>query len=219
VIGIHLTLILVAVTIPLFQKLVRPEKKEIFTFVAMDDGSIPPPPADIQLEEVESLPEPEPPPEPAPVPEPKPKPKPKPKPEPKPRPKAKPVVRQNKRVSRTTPKPAHVTPQRKRITASDIRKALNTAATVDPHGAYHKTISRRMYAVWQVPVGAAKGLSALGSITVSSNGSVSNRQLIRPSGDSAFDQSIRSALNTVNRLPSPPAELIGRPITITFEPQ
>jgi len=59
----------------------------------------------------------------------------------------------------------------------------------------------------------------VGSITVSANGSVSNRRLISRSGDTAFDQSAQSALNTINRLPSPPAELVNRPITITFSPE
>jgi len=78
---------------------------------------------------------------------------------------------------------------------------------------------QRMYGVWQVPVGAPIGLSAVGSINISANGSVSNRKLIRSSGDTAFDQSVQKALNTINRLPAPPADLVNRPITITFEPQ
>lgn len=208
IIGIHLGLVLTAIIIPVFQKLFKPKKKEIITFVSFNEGSIPNPVAEIQPVEVESLPEP------------KPAPAPKPKPVPKPKPKPKPVVRQNKRVTRTTPKPTPVAPPRKQITASDIQKALgSTGGTIDPNGAYFNTVMQRMYGVWQVPVGAPMGLSALGSITVLANGSVSNRQLIRSSGDTAFDQSVQKALNTVNRLPAPPAELANRPITITFEPQ
>ena len=78
---------------------------------------------------------------------------------------------------------------------------------------------QRMYGVWQVPVGAAYGLKTHASITVGTNGSVSNKRITQRSGDAAFDQSVQKALNTINRLPAPPAELAHRPITIEFVPQ
>ncbi len=210
VIGFHAVLILCAVVVPTFQKLFKPKKKEIITFVTFGDGGVPEPAPEIQPAEVERLPDPEQ----APLPEPKPEPE---------KPKWKPAVvkPQNKRIIKNAPKPAPVTPQRKRISSSDIRNALNTniGGTIDPHGGYYNTVMQRMYGVWQVPVGAPMGLSALGSITVSSNGSVSNRQLIRSSGDMAFDHSVQKALNAVNRLPSPPTDLPNRTITIEFAPQ
>ncbi len=202
----------------------KPKKKEIITFVTFGDGGVPEPAPEIQPVEVERLPEPEPA-TPAPVPKPKPAPKPKPKPKPKPeKPKWKPapVVRQNKRVTKNSKKPAApATPQRKRIRSSDIRNALNTGigGTVDPHGSYFNTVMQRMYGVWLVPVGAEIGLTAQASITVGTDGTVSNRRLIRPSGNSAFDQSVQKALNAVNRLPRPPADLPNRTITIEFTPQ
>ncbi len=229
VIGIHATAIAVAIVIPLFQRILKPRKKEIITFVAIDNGSIPNPVPEIKPVEVESLPEPKAvevpvqtntPPKKVKKPE-KPEPKPEPKPKPKPKWKAAPVVRQNNRITQDRKKPAPVTPQRKQITASDIRSALNTGGggTVDPHGAYYSAVMQRMYGVWQVPVGAAYGLTAQASITVGTDGTVSNRQLTHRSGDSAFDQSVQKALNTVNRLPRPPADLPSRTIIIEFEPQ
>jgi len=139
----------------------------------------------------------------------------------KPKWKAAKVIPQNKRVTKTSKKPAPVTPSKKRISASDIRTALNTGGggTVDPHGAYYSSVRERMYGAWQVPVGVAYGLSAQASITIGADGSISNRRLIRPSGNAAFDQSVQSALNTVNRLPRPPADLPSRTITIEFQPQ
>lgn len=214
-IGFHIVLILGVVIVPAFQKLFEPKKKEIITFVTFGDGGVPNPVPEIQPVEVESLPEPEP----TQTPEPKPVPKPKPE---KPKWKPAPVVRQNKRVTQDSKKPAApVTPQQKRISSSDIRNALKTSigGTVDPHGAYFNTVMQRMYGVWQVPAGAPFGLTAQASITVGSDGSVSNRQLIRSSGDSAFDQSVQKALNAVNRLPRPPTDLPNRTITIEFAPK
>ena len=232
-VGIHVAAIVLAIIIPAFQHLFNPRKKEIVTFVAIDDGSAPAPITDIQPVEVESLPEPEPPPpEPKPVvetpiptnPPPKvvekPKPEPKPKPKPKPKWKPAPVVKQNRRITRDSKKPAPVKPTRQRITASDIRKALGTAGgTPSEFAAYYNTIFSRFYSVWQVPVGTAYGVSAQASITVGTDGTVSNRRLIRGSVNAGFDQSVQTALNTVNRLPRPPANLPSRTITIDFVPQ
>jgi TonB family protein len=222
VIGVHIVLVLGAVTIPLVQKLFRPKKKEIITFVAIDDGSIPAPPDKIQPVEVERLPEPESIDIPIQTNKP-PKKVEKPKLEPKPEKKkwkAAPVQRQNNRVTKDRKKPVPATPARKRITASDIQKALGTAGgTPSAFAAYYQTILTRFYSVWQVPVGTAYGVSAQASIQVGPDGTVSNRRLIRPSGNSAFDQSVQSALQTVNRLPAPPSNLPSRTITIDFVPQ
>lgn len=138
------------------------------------------------------------------------------KPKPKAKPKPKPVQRQTTRVTR------QATPARsaqKHITASDIRKALGAGGTADPHGAYYQTIFARFYAVWQVPVGAAYGLSAQGVITLGADGTLLSRKLTRPSGDAAFDQSVQKALNAIKRLPAPPADLPSRTITVEFVPQ
>ncbi len=138
----------------------------------------------------------------------------------KPKWKPAPVVRQNKRVTKTSEKPAPVTPSKKRVTSSDIRNALGSGGgVVDPHGAYYSSVRERTYGVWQVPGGVAYGLSAQASITIGADGFISNRRLIRPSGNTAFDQSVQSALNTLNRLPRPPADLPSRTITIEFVPQ
>jgi len=138
----------------------------------------------------------------------------------KPKWKAAKVIPQNKRVTKTSEKPAPVTTSKKRISASDIRKALGSGGgMIGQVDAYDTMLSTRFYAVWQVPVGAAYGTSAVGSITVGRDGTVANRKLITPSGHAAFDQSVRNALSTVNRLPTPPSERINQPITIKFEPQ
>jgi len=94
-----------------------------------------------------------------------------------------------------------------------------SAGTLNEFAAYYQTIFARFYAVWQVPIGTAYGLSAQASITVGTDGAISNRRLTRPSGDAAFDQSVQDALNTVNRLPAPPANLPSRILTIDFVPQ
>ncbi len=217
VIGFHIVLILGVVIVPTFQKLFKPKKKEIITFVTFGDGGVPNPVQEIQPVEVESPPEPKS----VEIPFQTNKPPKKVKEPEKPKWKPAPVVKQNKRIVKDSKKPAPVTPQRKLITTSDIQKALGgtTGGTIDPHGGYYNTVMQRLYGVWQVPVGAAYGLSAQASITLGADGSVSSRQLIRSSGDSAFDQSVQKALNAVNRLPRPPADLPSRTITIEFAPQ
>lgn len=209
VFGIHATIIGGLLVAPLFHR--RP--KEIVTFVEYVSE---PAAGEIQPAGAERLPEPKPiveAPKQAPIPEPKPEPE-------KPKRKPNPVVRQNKRIVIGSEKPAPVSPSPKRITSSDIRNALgSTRGLTSPFATYYTTVRERMYGVWKVPVGVAYGLSAQASITIGADGSISNRQLIRPSGNTAFDQSVQSALNAVNRLPRPPANLPSRTITIEFVPQ
>ncbi len=139
---------------------------------------------------------------------------------PKPKPKLKRPTEIKRSTKRVQLNPTPVTPTKKRITSTDIQNTLGSAGrTVDPHEAYYISVRERMYGVWLVPVGAAYGLKATGSITISPDGAVLNRRLTYPSGSPAFDQSVQSALNTVNRLPRPPADLPSRTITIEFAPQ
>ena len=206
VFGAHAGAIFLALIIPLIQGWIHPRPQEIVQFVefvsepgtAAESPILVTAPPPVKQPVVEA-----PKPEPAPAPE---------------KPKWKPakVIRQNKRV---TPRPVKTQPTQKRISASDIQKALGAAGTVSPFAAYYNTVKQRMYGVWQVPVAAPIGLSAQGVITIGADGAVSNRRLLRPSGNAAFDQSIQKALNTVQRLPAPPANLPSRTITIEFAPQ
>lgn len=213
--GIHLAAVAVAIIIPSIKNLFHPKPKEIVTFVEFVDEA---PPSVQPVAEPQPVSKPEPvvkqPVIDVPMPTNKP---PKVVEKPKPKPKPKPVVKQTTRVTNPSATPA--APVQKQITTSDIRKALGTGGTVDPFGAYYQTIFARFYAVWQVPIGTAYGLSAQAAITVAADGTVSNRRLTRASGNTAFDQSVQSALNAVNRLPAPPADLPSRTITIEFVPQ
>ena len=226
-VGIHLTAIALLIVIPAVNNLFHPKPKELVNFVEFVSEA---PPAAQPVAEREPQPAAEPKPQPVvkqpvikqpvikkPVVEaPKPKPKPVPK---KPKWKPAPVVRQDKHVTKKPTTTTPTTPVRKQITIRDIRKALGSSGSVDPFGAYYQTILARFYSVWQVPVGTAYGLSAQATITVGTNGTVSTRRLIRSSGNAAFDQSVQKALNTVSRLPAPPAGLPSRTITVEFVPQ
>jgi len=213
--GIHLAAVATAIILPAVKNLFHPKPKEIVSFVEFV-SEVP--------AAAESVAEPQPVSKPEPVvkqpvvdvPMPTNKP-PKVVEKPNPKPKPKPVVKQTTRV--TNPSATPTAPVQKKITTSDIRKALGTGGTVDPFGAYYQTIFARFYAVWQVPIGTAYGTSAQASITVLADGTVSNRRLTRPSGNTAFDQSVQSALNAVSRLPAPPTDLPSRTITIEFVPQ
>jgi len=193
VVGIHAGALLLLGIIPAIQSLIHPRPKEIIQFVEFVS----------EAAEVETAPtQPGQPLAELPVEKPKWEP-------------AK-VIRQNRRASQ---KPHPVTPPRKTITSSEIKKALNPTGTSNPFGAYYNTVRQRMYSVWEVPLASTYGLSAQASITVSPTGTVSNRQLIRSSGNSQFDQSVREALHRIQRLPTPPTGLPSRTITLLFEPQ
>lgn len=167
---------------------------------------------------------PKPPPKATPKPAPKPPPKkPTPKPEPKPAPKQTEAeklaaIRQNNVVTKPNTKPAP------KLDFSGLKSALNSAAegsgtgggTYSPFAGYYDSITQRMYAVWQQPSGAQQGLSAVATIRVESDGTVSAKFITRRSGNVVFDQSVQNALNATTRLPVPPADLPDRNISIEF---
>lgn len=225
VLGIHLVLVFCSLIPHCIRR--KPKKPAVFVEVISEPGpSVVEPILPTIEPEPEPEPAPEPEPDPAPVPEPKPRPTIKPKPKPKPEPKKpekpkwepKKVIRQNKRINRTPTKPKTVTPQRKRITSSDIQKALGTpTGSYDAESAYYNTIQSRFYSVWLQPSSAPYGTRATATIKVSANGTITFRSLTVISGNGDFDRSVNTALRALSSLPPPPSSLANRSITITFE--
>jgi colicin import membrane protein len=221
VFGTHAAVLFLLIFIPWVKSCFHPKPKEIITFI--DIASPPAPAAQVmpQPAPVEPAPPavPEPAPEPTPKPMPKPTPKPAPKPAPKPEPKKKwkpaPVVRQDRRIANpNTPSP----PPRPQIDLSKLKNILQTpgGGTVNPLAWYYESVKKRMYAVWQQPIGAPTGLSVTAVLRVEPNGTVSSKFISRRSGNPALDQSVQAALDATTRLPVPPANLPDRNITIEF---
>lgn len=176
-------------------------------------------------------------------PEPKPKPKPEPKKpepkkaepkkaEPKPAPKLTEAqklaaIRQNNKV--TKPSAASAQPK---LDFSGIQSALSSAASsagssygsgtgsgggsYSPFAWYYAEITKKMYAVWQQPSSAPRGLTASATIRVERDGTVSSKSITRRSGNMLFDQSVQNALSDTVQLPAPPADLPSRTIEIEF---
>jgi TonB family protein len=219
VFGTHIGIIFLLVVIPFLRGCFHRKPKETILFIDLAA----PTPSTVAEPILPSIkPEPAPEPEPSPIPKPEPKPTPKPKPkEPEPeKPKWEPakVERQNRRVIKNPQTPAPVTPQPKRMTASDIQKALGTTRTTsaNQHLVYCNSLQPRFYAVWQQPSSAPYGTKATATIRIGADGSILFRSLTSPSGNRVFDQSVQNALNAAQRLPAPPKVSVNRSITIDF---
>lgn len=217
VFGTHTGVIFLLLTVSFFRGCIHRKPKE----VVMEIGIAAPAPQPVKPIRPSIQPEPEPEPEPEPAPEPEPEPEPVPEPKPKPEPEKpkwepKPVVRQNRRATRSTtttqPKPA----TQSRPDLSEIRETLGSLAA-DPDDAYYGRIQPRFYAVWQQPASAPYGTKATATIRVNAGGQVTYSALSAPSGNPAFDRSVQAALRAIGRLPAPPKSLVNRNILIYFE--
>ena len=221
VVGVHVAVVAVFWLCSVIPHCFRPKPKEIVTFIEFGG-----PAPQVDVTPVSQMADPEPPapePEPAPIPEPvKPKPKPKPKSTPKPKPKPKVEKPKPKKPDKPKWKPTKVdpskskkieaTPQSPTVSSKDIQEALEgitsstpTKAAGNPSefAAYDAQVMRRFYGVWTRP-GAPAARPAEVRISVSKNGIITGRTLVKGSGDSSFDQSVMAAVRSVSTLPKPP---------------
>jgi len=219
VLGIHAAIILVVLMVSGLRGCFRPKPKlEIVTFIEF--GS---PAPQVDTKEVSKMPDPEPPapepePTPAPVPEPIPepvKPKPKPKPvkkpveKPKPKepekPKWKPVDPKDIKIGKKTT----VEPSKPTVSAQDIKKALQGISKPGPVGnpnetaAYDAHIYSVFYNAWNQP-GSPASRPAEVTVSIQANGRIIKKKLSRSSGDSQFDQTVMTAVNSVTIFPKKP---------------
>ncbi len=90
-----------------------------------------------------------------------------------------------------------------------------------PFGWYFALVKQTLYEAWTQPSGltASSGLSVQVRIRVERDGTISRREIIRPSGNAAMDESVRRAIDAVRRLRPLPDAYRGayRDITIEFE--
>jgi protein TonB len=222
--GTHVGVILLVIIFSLVSHVRKKQKPhEIITFIDMEAG-LPSLPAEVPV--VDELPDPTPP-EPEPPPEP-PKDIPEPPKEP-PKPKKKKIEISKKRVKRGDLPPPKQKPKKK-LSEAEIKKLLaagikpsNQArgSTTDfPFNWYLALVRQTMYEAWIQPSElSGNGLVSEVKIRVHRDGSISNRNLTRPSGNAVMDQSVMKAIRSVSRLKPLPDKFSGpyRDITIDFE--
>lgn len=84
---------------------------------------------------------------------------------------------------------------------------------------YYNQLQRRVKESWIVTE-RKEGLSAVVRFGVQPNGEIFDIELVKSSGDRAFDQSVLRAVNKVNPLPPPPPayqqEFAVQKVEVTF---
>lgn len=198
--GVHAGIIVLLMIFSVVSCRSRKPRNELQMFVNI--AETPPPPAPAPPEPVAPAPKP-------PPPQPKPQPKP-------PAPKPKPVP----------PKPR---PEPPRLREQDIKKLLSEAVDIPknpqqpPLGFdwYYAIIRAVMYDAWAQPssVSRSAGLTAVVSIRVMRDGSITRRSMVRSSGNSVMDRSVMDAVESVKQLQALPAGMTGayQDIIINFE--
>ncbi len=144
----------------------------------------------------------------------RPRPDPQPRPQPRPTPSRPPALR-------TPTRPALTHDQIREHLASGLPARVPAAQDDFPFGWYFALVRKALYDAWTQPGGlsASSGLSVQVRIRVERDGTVSRREILRPSGHAGMDESVRRAMDAVRKLPPLPDGYRGafRDITIEFE--
>jgi TonB family protein len=182
------------------------------------------------------------------IPEPvKPKPKPKivkAKPQPKPVPQVKaPPSRTNQMAKAKSSRPKLSAEQVRALLSGSVRSVGSTSHGVigrssvgnslgsgsgsgsggpdSPVAWYYAMVKQIMYEAWQQPSGLANAGNPITTVTirVKRDGTISDWQMMRPSGSALMDESVKRAVQSVKRLKPLPPQFIGpsQDITIQFE--
>jgi periplasmic protein TonB len=230
VIGIHVGLILGLMIWPwITQTLFRPKPKDIFTFIDMSVGvpEVPTIPT-AETKQPQAQPKVT---EPAPTPpesqkdvitEPK-----------KTKPKIEKSTKKVKRPDSTTqPQPSSSSQKGPKLTADEIKKLLaagykpgtkfvSGSGNGVPFSWYYALVRQIMYDAWLQPgsLSAAAGLITEVTIRVQPDGTVTEKNMVRSSGNSLMDESVMKAVESVKKIRPLPPELGDsfKDITIQFE--
>ena len=214
--AVHVGVILGVFIWPMISRLVfRPKPKDI-VFIDLVAGM--PEVPTVPVEETKT-------------PEPQKEPEAKPEPEPKediPEPtKKRKIEVSKKKIKRQQPAPQKNTPK---LSKEEIRKLLAAGAKPGnslsgasdfPFAWYYALVRQTMYEAWNQPSGlsASAGLTADVTIRVLQNGTVTKREMTRPSGNKLMDDSVMAAVESVRSLRPLPPGFGGeyKDITIQFE--
>ena len=139
------------------------------------------------------------------------------------------VIKQNKRVERsTTPTPS--VQKGPKLTAKEIEDLIKKGAKIGTTtsipdnlddqklGAYSNHVRDRLYAAWRQPEALKNlpGLIAVVEITIQQDGRVTDGRILRSSGNSTMDDSVLKAVRTVKALRALPAGIKG-PVDLEVE--
>lgn len=205
-------------------KTVRPLPPHVQAVIMEKPAPKPAPKAVVKpAEKPKPVPKPAPKPEPKPVAKPVPKPAPKPEPKPAPKPAPKPEPK---------PEPSFTAPKLDELMASEDRELESSAQQQREQAAreasetesYISAITAALSQRWIIPATARQkdALSAHVRIRLLPGGEVLDVNLVKSSGDRAFDDSAVNAVKSAGRLPVPSGDLFNkhfRDITINFHPQ
>jgi outer membrane biosynthesis protein TonB len=211
----HVGLILLAFAVALIGRVRKKKPHEIVAVIdvqaAVEEKSTLQP---VEKVEVPPPPEPE-------IPEPPPKPRPKLK-------KADEIEISKKRIRQDQPRPK---PKKKTPSPDEVRKLLESGISKEQPttrpvsdsaiASYLALVRKTMYAAWDQPseLSGSAGLMTEATIRVHRNGTISQKEITRPSGNRTMDESVRKALAGVNRLKKLPPGFGGayKDIAIEFE--
>lgn len=207
-------------------KTVRPLPPHVQAVIMEKPAAKPAPEAVVKpVEKPKPKPVPKPAPKPEPKPVPKPAPKPAPKPEPKPAPKPEPKPAPKPEPSFTAPKLDELMATEDRELESSAQQQREQAAReASETESYISAITATLSQRWIIPATARQkdSLSAHVRIRLLPGGEVLDVNLVKSSGDRAFDDSAVNAVKSAGRLPVPSGDLFNkhfRDITINFHPQ
>ena len=121
-------------------------------------------------------------------------------------------------------------PARPALTPEQIRDRLSCGLSAGPSapardefpfGWYVSLVKQTMYEAWVQPSGlsASSGLTVQVLIRVERDGTITRRQMVKPSGHPLMDESVMRAVESVRKLRPLPEQYRGayRDITIEFE--
>lgn len=85
-------------------------------------------------------------------------------------------------------------------------------------GDYYSMLSSILYDAWEIPGQVSPNAHTVVVVHVSSDGTLSFVKILTRSGNVTMDQSTVEAVNSVRKVPPPPAALGAGELTITFKP-
>jgi TonB family protein len=210
---VHGLVLLVIIIVPLVMSWrARHKEREIITYVDLRSAPVVPPPVETVTPEPEVKP---PPPVKKDIPEPAPKKKKK----------KRKIEVSRKRVRRQDEPP----PKKNELTPEEIRKLLkagaksSTTQTVksDLPTWYFALVQQTMYEAWSQPsdLGGAAGRIVRAEIRIEKDGRISKRSILRSSGITELDTSVKTAIHAVNKLKPLPSSFPGKykDVVIDFE--
>ena len=141
------------------------------------------------------------------------------------------IQKSTKKITRPQQGGGGGTVAKSNLSADEIRRLLAAGARISDHtsipmgdlweAGYYNHVHEMMYRVWKQPtsLSASAGMSAEVLIRVQRDGTIIQREMVRPSGNSLMDDSVMQAVRSVTKLKPLPSQCPGstKDIRILFE--